>query len=59
MTTLCIAAAIALLACLLVVSVGCRAILCLCGSLNRDQRNGYKVQPDAKRPAPRWIGGRK
>lgn len=59
MTTLCVIAGLILVACLCTVTLGCRAILSLCGSLNRDQRRGYRVQPDTKRPAPRWIGGRK
>ena len=59
MTTLCVIVGLILAACLCAVTLGCRAILNLCGSLNRDQRNGYRVQPEAKRPAPRWIGGRK
>lgn len=59
MTTLCVIVGLILVACLCTVTLGCRAILSLCGGLNRDQRNGYKVQPSARRQAPRWIGGRK
>lgn len=42
---LCAAGALALFACLFVVSFGCRSILSLCGDLERDRRNGYKVRP--------------
>lgn len=59
MKFLCVIVGLILVGCLCSVTLGCRAILRLCGGLNPDQRNGYRVQPEAKRPAPRWIGGRK
>lgn len=57
MTALCIAVGLILLACVALVSIGCRAILTLCGQLERDRRNEYRITPRISRPAPHWIGG--
>lgn len=56
MTGLCIAVCAILLACLFVVSIGVRAILSLCGQLERDRRNEYRIEPQLSRPEPKWIG---
>jgi len=56
MITLCIICAIALLGLLSVVAVGVRAILELCGQLERDRRREYRITPRVARTAPEWIG---
>ena len=55
MIPLLIAAALALFACLFVVSFGCRSILSLCGDLERDRRNGYRVRPYHARQCPQYL----
>jgi len=57
MTALCIAVGLILLACLFVVSIGCHAILTLCGQLERDRRNEYRIAPSLSRPEPQWMKG--
>lgn len=37
------------------VRMGCKSIIKICDELNRDQRNGYKIE----RQAPRWLEGEK
>ena len=57
MTALCIVVALILLACLFTVSIGCRSILTLCGQLERDRRNEYRIVPSLIRPEPQWMKG--
>lgn len=57
MTALAVGAGLILVACLVLVDVGCRAIVDLFGALERDRRNEYRVTPRLSRPAPHWIGG--
>jgi hypothetical protein len=35
---------------------GRRSILTLCGQLERDRRNEYRITPSLSRPEPKWIG---
>lgn len=56
MIALAVAVGLILLACLFVVSIGCRSILTLCGQLDRDRRNEYRIIPRLSRPEPKWIG---
>lgn len=37
------------------VRMGCKSIIKICAELNRDQRNGYKLN----RNAPQWMEGDK
>lgn len=57
MTALCIAVGLILFACLFTVSIGCHAIMTLCGQLERDRRNEYRIAPRTSRPAPHWMKG--
>lgn len=57
MTALAVGAGLILVACLVLVDVGCRAIVDLCGALERDRRNEYHITPRISRPAPHWMKG--
>lgn len=46
-----------LLACLALVSIGCRAIVQLCGQLERDRRNEYRIARPLARTEPQWMRG--
>ncbi len=57
---ICFAGGLVLIACLLLVSMGCRAIVSLCGQLERDRRTEYKIpanlRPKLERHCPSWLG---
>jgi len=57
MTALAVVAGLILVACLVLVDIGCRAIVDLCGALERDRRNEYRISPKLSRPAPTWMKG--
>lgn len=57
MTALAVVAGLILVACLVLVDVGCRAIVDLCGALERDRRNEYRISSKLSRPAPTWMKG--
>lgn len=57
MIALAIAAGLILAACIVLVDVGCRAIVDLCGALERDRRNEYRISPKLSRSAPTWMKG--
>ncbi len=55
MIALAVAVGLILIACVVAVSIGCRAIWTLCGQLERDRRNEYRIDQKASRTCPRWI----
>lgn len=57
MIALAVAVGLILIACVVAVSIGCRAIWTLCGQLERGRRNEYRIAPRISRPAPHSTTG--